>query len=73
MEQVFRSILENALAACPDPVRAEVRCEAAAGAAGSRLRIAIRDNGSGLTAKQKRRIYEGFCAEIVIELPTEKE
>jgi len=27
MEQVFRSILENALAACPDPVRVEVRCQ----------------------------------------------
>lgn len=60
MEQVFRNILENALAACPDPVRVEVRCETIARPAGPRLRIAVRDNGPGLTAEQKRRIFDPF-------------
>src|SRR5262249_57446573 len=44
LEQVFRNILENALAACPDPVRITVRCADMRLAGRPALRIAIHDN-----------------------------
>ena len=60
MEQVFRNVLENALAACVDPVRIDVQFEEIATAAGTRLRISFQDNGPGLTAEQRRRIFDPF-------------
>jgi PAS domain S-box-containing protein len=60
LEQVFRNILENALAACPDPVRITVRCTGAQLAGRPALRIAIGDNGPGLGAEAARRIFEPF-------------
>jgi signal transduction histidine kinase len=59
MAQVFRNILENSLAACQDPVRIEIDCDVAGGGAQS-MRVLFRDNGPGLTAEQKRRIFEPF-------------
>jgi len=61
IRQVFRNVLENALAACADPVRIEVRYaddEAFNGTAA--LSIAIRDNGPGLSAEQLTRMFEEF-------------
>ncbi len=58
--QVFRNILENALAACADPVKIMVTCDAVMSSAGEMLRISFRDNGPGLTADQRRRIFEPF-------------
>ena len=60
LEQVFRNILDNALAACPDPVRIEVRCAAAELGGRPAVRVAVRDNGPGLNAEQKRLIFEPF-------------
>jgi PAS domain S-box-containing protein len=60
VEQVFRNILENALAACSDPVRIEITCHDAALDGGPALRIGIRDNGPGLTPVQRQRIFEPF-------------
>jgi two-component system, LuxR family, sensor kinase FixL len=58
--QVFRNLLDNALAAAPDPARIDVVCEAAmlGGAAAFRIRVA--DTGPGLTTEQRRRIFEPF-------------
>jgi signal transduction histidine kinase len=60
LEQVFRNILENALAACPDPVRVEVACSEVRLAGRPALRVAVRDNGPGLGQEQRRRIFEPF-------------
>jgi PAS domain S-box-containing protein len=60
LEQVFRNILENALAACADPLRIEVRCSAAEIGGQPAVRVAVRDNGPGLNAEQRRRIFDPF-------------
>ncbi len=60
IEQVFRNLFENSLAACADPVRIEV-CGAEAELGGRpALRVAVRDNGPGLDPKQRERIFEPF-------------
>jgi two-component system, LuxR family, sensor kinase FixL len=60
IEQVFRNILENALAACPNPIRIEIFCSEEEWDGRSILRIAVRDNGPGLTSEQKQRIFDPF-------------
>jgi signal transduction histidine kinase len=60
LEQVFRNILENSLAACPGPVRIEVACTEASLHGRPAVRVAVRDNGPGLTAEQRQRIFEPF-------------
>jgi two-component system, LuxR family, sensor kinase FixL len=60
LEQVFRNILDNSLAACRDPVRITVRCTPAELAGHPALRIAVRDNGPGLNKEQAQRIFEPF-------------
>jgi signal transduction histidine kinase len=60
LEQVFRNIFDNALAACPSPVRIEVECAAANLEGQPGLRITVRDNGPGLTTEQQQRIFEPF-------------
>jgi PAS domain S-box-containing protein len=60
LEQVFRNILENALSACHDPVQVSIGCTNATLAGHRALRIAIRDNGPGLSAEQARKIFEPF-------------
>ena len=60
LEQVFRNILDNALAACADPVRITIQATPAELVGHSAVRISIRDNGPGLNAEQRRRIFEAF-------------
>jgi signal transduction histidine kinase len=60
LEQVFRNILENALAACADPVRIAIRGHATELAGQPAVRIAVRDNGPGLNPEQARRIFDPF-------------
>jgi signal transduction histidine kinase len=60
LEQVFRNILENALAACADPVRVEIRCSLALVGGKPAVCVAVRDNGPGLNAEQQRRIFDPF-------------
>lgn len=59
-EQVFRNVLENSLAACGDPVRIEVSRTESRLEARPAVQIAVRDNGPGLSAEQRRRIFEPF-------------
>jgi PAS domain S-box-containing protein len=60
LEQVFRNILENALAACRDPVEVTVSAAEDALAGQPALRVAVRDNGPGLGPEQRKRIFEPF-------------
>lgn len=58
--QVFRNILENSLAACPDPVRVEIGISEVELDGRPALLVSVRDNGPGLTAEQRLRIFEPF-------------
>jgi two-component system sensor kinase FixL len=60
LEQVFRNIFENTLAACPGEARINVHCSAATVDGRPALRVAVRDNGPGLTPEQAQRIFEPF-------------
>ena len=60
LEQVFRNLFENSLAACCDPVRIEVECSQATGNLRSEIRIHVRDNGPGLSLEQKQKMFEPF-------------
>ncbi len=56
MEQVFRNLFENSLAATPDPVKIRVCIERAE----DQLTIVCSDNGPGLNAEQKQNVFEAF-------------
>ena len=58
MEQVFRNLFENALAACSSAARITVDCESSA--PDRMLRIIVSDNGPGLPAEQRLRVFEPF-------------
>jgi PAS domain S-box-containing protein len=58
--QVFRNILENALAACPTSGQIEVGWARAELGGQPALRTAIRDDGPGLAPEQRARIFEPF-------------
>jgi PAS domain S-box-containing protein len=60
LEQVFRNILDNALAACADPVTITISCSEARLDGRPALCVAVRDNGPGLSPEQRRRIFEPF-------------
>ncbi|HTI51361.1 MAG TPA: PAS domain S-box protein [Planctomycetaceae bacterium] len=60
LQQVFRNILENSLAACADPVEIDVRYSDDALDGRAALRTSLRDNGPGFTAEQAQRIFEPF-------------
>lgn len=58
--QVFRNILDNALAACRDPVELEIKCEMTYLKTLPAICVRVRDNGPGMTSEQRRRIFEPF-------------
>jgi signal transduction histidine kinase len=60
LEQVFRNILENSLAACADPVRIEVCCTDAQIDGRPAVRVAVLDNGPGLGPQPRQKIFEPF-------------
>jgi two-component system sensor kinase FixL len=60
LEQVFRNIFENALAAGPPPVQIVVHAEPAEVFGLPGLRVVVHDNGPGLNAEQKRQVFEPF-------------
>jgi PAS domain S-box-containing protein len=60
LQQVFWNILDNALAASPDPVRITVRCRETTAAGRPALEVAFRDNGPGLSEEQTKRIFDAF-------------
>ncbi len=60
LRQVFRNVLENALFAAGDPPHIEIFCTQARLNGRDAVLIAVRDNGPGLDAEQRRRILEPF-------------
>jgi signal transduction histidine kinase len=57
MEQVFRNLFENAIAAHSGPVRVTVRCR---NGASDSLRITVSDNGPGIQIPQTSRVFDPF-------------
>jgi signal transduction histidine kinase len=60
LEQVFRNLFENALAACRGPLRIDIRCAEAFFQGNPAVRVAVRDDGPGLTPEQRRKAFEPF-------------
>src|SRR5262249_52165330 len=60
MIQVFLNILDNALAACRDPVEINVDWSETTINGAPAVAIAIRDNGPGFSADQRQKLFEPF-------------
>ncbi|WP_235951971.1 PAS domain-containing sensor histidine kinase [Crateriforma spongiae] len=60
LEQVFRNLLENSLAACSDPIQIEIECVNSDVDGQPGVCVSLRDNGPGLTEEQRSRIFEAF-------------
>jgi PAS domain S-box-containing protein len=60
LEQVFRNMLENSLAAAREPIVIEIRAEETESCGRPALRVIFRDNGPGLGPDQKRLVFEPF-------------
>jgi two-component system, NtrC family, sensor kinase len=58
--QVFRNLLDNAAAACGDSAQIDIHCQSALLGSAPAIRVRVLDNGSGLNAEQRRRIFEPF-------------
>jgi two-component system sensor kinase FixL len=60
LEQVFRNIFENALAACRDPVEIVVRCHDTTRGGQPAVCLAVCDNGPGLSPEAAERLFDPF-------------
>ena len=60
IEQVFRNLFENSLAACTDPVQISIHVSQMHAEVGDFWEIRVSDNGPGLSAQQAARIFEPF-------------
>lgn len=60
LDQVFRNLFDNAIAACRQAARIEITCSKAEYAGQQAVQIAVRDNGPGLTPDQARRVFAPF-------------
>ncbi len=60
LDQVFRNLFENALAACPGPARVEVVCSGTTLQGRPALRVAVRDNGPGLPPGLGEQLFAPF-------------
>jgi PAS domain S-box-containing protein len=60
LEQIFRNIFENSLAACPNPVRIDVTAASVVLEGKPALQVSVLDNGPGLNPEQRKRIFEPF-------------
>jgi signal transduction histidine kinase len=60
LAQVFRNLLENSLAACVGPVEIVVRCTAENLGGQQYLRVAVRDNGPGLSVEMAEKVFQPF-------------
>lgn len=60
LDQVFRNLFDNALAACPAMARIEIACEAVELMGRPAIRISVCDNGKGLTPAEAERIFAPF-------------
>lgn len=57
IEQIFRNMFENSLAACDDPVRIHLDCQCESP---DTIVLNFEDNGPGLSPEQRQKIFEPF-------------
>jgi PAS domain S-box-containing protein len=60
LEQVFRNIMDNSLAACAGPMTIEIRSTPAEIDGQPAIRVTLRDHGPGLSPEQRQRLFEPF-------------
>lgn len=60
IEQVFRNIMENSLAACPEPGRLRISCEDVKPGDTPAVRISFLDNGPGLDSEAAVGLFQPF-------------
>lgn len=60
LQQVFRNILENSLVACADPVKIVFKGHISSESGQEQLWLSLRDNGPGLNADERERIFDPF-------------
>ncbi|QDU74623.1 Sensor protein FixL [Bremerella volcania] len=60
MNQVFRNMVENSLAACADPLSIELLLSDTEFKGRAAVDLCYRDNGTGLNEEQRRRMFEPF-------------
>jgi len=60
LEQVFRNIFENSLAACSDPVCIDVTWKPTTLDGRAAWQLSIADNGPGMTPEQRQKIFDPF-------------
>ena len=60
LDQVFRNLFDNAVAACPAMATIEICCDSADLLGRPAIRIAVRDNGKGLTPAEAERVFAPF-------------
>jgi PAS domain S-box-containing protein len=62
LEQVFRNILDNSLAACAHMAEIVIQITATEARIDDReaIQISVRDNGPGLSGEQREKIFESF-------------
>jgi PAS domain S-box-containing protein len=60
LEQVFRNILDNSLAACSPPVVVEIRAGAAELEGQPALQVAVGDNGPGIAPELQPKLFAPF-------------
>lgn len=60
LQQVFRNLFENSLAACPSPVEIDVTCSHIKQNDKGVIRISVRDNGPGIPPAQRDNIFRPF-------------
>jgi len=60
LEQVFRNIIENAMAACPDPGRLRISCCEIELDDARAVRISFQDNGPGFNNETAEAVFQPF-------------
>lgn len=60
LEQVFRNLFENSLAACEDPVEISIECHETTIDSNAALLVQVGDNGPGLSENQKSHVFDAF-------------
>jgi PAS domain S-box-containing protein len=60
LEQLFRNVLENAIAACPEPGTILIRCARSELQGQAAVRISVHDNGPGFRPETRAKAFEPF-------------
>jgi C4-dicarboxylate-specific signal transduction histidine kinase len=60
LEQLFRNLFENSLAACHDPVELQLQWSDAQLSGQPALQVVLRDNGPGLSPEARENLFEPF-------------